>query len=102
MRGRSSNNQIVQVMMVTRKKEGLSRTDATFRKEERAREGTQAWQEYEAEARAIEERTARLRALRLAKEADGNKKPVQPVEPTRKQPVEATRKKRAVRSGSGA
>ncbi len=88
--------------MVTRKKEGLSRTDATFRKEERAREGTQAWQEYQAEARAIEERTARLRALRLAKEAESNEKAVRSVEPAPKLTVEPARKTRAVRSRSGA
>ena len=38
---------------MTKKKEGLLRTDAIVRKEERAREGTQAWEEYEAEARAV-------------------------------------------------
>jgi hypothetical protein len=45
------------------------RADAAFKKEERAREGTKALQEYEAQMRAIQRNTARLRALRLAKEA---------------------------------
>jgi hypothetical protein len=69
---------------VTKKKEGLLRTDAIVRKEERAREGTQAWEEYEAEARAVAERTARLRALRLAKAAEGNEKAARSVEPATK------------------
>jgi hypothetical protein len=45
------------------------RAQAAFRKEEQAREGAKAWTEYEAEARATQAKTARLRALRLAKEA---------------------------------
>jgi hypothetical protein len=40
-----------------------------FKQEERAREGREAMIEYEAKARAIREKTARLKALRLAKEA---------------------------------
>ncbi len=39
-------------------------------KEKQASEGAKAMAEYKAAARAVEERTARLRALRLAKEAD--------------------------------
>ncbi len=47
-----------------------ARAEANFRrKEERARDGEQAMMEYLAEARAVREKTARLRALRLAKEA---------------------------------
>ena len=45
------------------------RAESTFKKEERAREGAKAMSEYEANMRAVRERTARLRALRLAKEA---------------------------------
>jgi hypothetical protein len=41
-------------------------------KEERAREGAKAMSEYEANMRAVREKTARLRALRLAKEASEN------------------------------
>jgi hypothetical protein len=50
-------------------KDTLKRTEAILKKEERAREGTQAMLEYEAEERAVREKTARLRALRLAAEA---------------------------------
>jgi hypothetical protein len=46
-----------------------TRAEAAFRKEARAREGSEAWVEYQERARATEEKTARLRALRLAKEA---------------------------------
>jgi hypothetical protein len=50
-------------------KEALQkRAEASFKKLERAREGAEAWMEHEAEARATREKTARLRALRLAKE----------------------------------
>jgi hypothetical protein len=44
------------------------RADARFKKDERAREGTSAMLAYEAEGRAVREKTARLRALRLRKE----------------------------------
>jgi hypothetical protein len=43
------------------------------KKHERAREGAQAWADYQAEARATQEKTARLRALRLARDAATNK-----------------------------
>ena len=39
------------------------------KKEQRAREGAEAWSDYEAERRALAEKTARLRALRLARDA---------------------------------
>jgi hypothetical protein len=45
-----------------------ARAEASFKKQERAREGAEAWKEYEAEGRATLEKTARLRALRLARE----------------------------------
>jgi hypothetical protein len=50
------------------------RADAAFKKEERAREGIKARQEYEADGLAIREKTARLKSLRLAKEAAANGK----------------------------
>ena len=51
-------------------KEALKKqADARFKKDERVREGTKAMLEYEAEGRAVREKTARLRALRLDKEA---------------------------------
>jgi hypothetical protein len=45
------------------------RAERVFRKEERAREGRAAMTEYEAHAIATRAKTARLKALRLAKEA---------------------------------
>jgi hypothetical protein len=42
------------------------------KKVQRAREGAQAWADYQAENRATRERTARLRALRLARDAATN------------------------------
>jgi len=47
---------------------------ATTAKEERARDAALAMQEYEAEKLAIGIKTARLRALRLAKEAESNER----------------------------
>jgi hypothetical protein len=47
----------------------MNRAEASFKKEERAREGAKAMRDYEAENRAVHEKTARLKALRLAKEA---------------------------------
>ena len=47
-----------------------ARAEAAFnRKEQQAREGAKAWAEYEAQRRAVAEKTERLRALRLEKEA---------------------------------
>lgn len=46
-----------------------SRAEATFRKEENAREGAKAMMEYQANAKVVRAKTARLRAERLAKEA---------------------------------
>jgi hypothetical protein len=45
------------------------RAEAAFKKEERARDGAKAMMEYEAKTRAVREKTARLRALRLAMQA---------------------------------
>jgi hypothetical protein len=57
------------------------RVEALFKKEERAREGVEAMSEYKADVCAVREKTVRLRALRLAKEAGDNeakltKKPI--------------------------
>ena len=43
--------------------------EAVFKKKERDRDGRAAMTEYEAQARAMREKTAGLKALRLAKEA---------------------------------
>jgi hypothetical protein len=48
-----------------------ARAEASFKKKERmAVEGAKAMAEYQAQMIAVRERTARLRALRLAKEAE--------------------------------
>jgi hypothetical protein len=39
------------------------------KKEQQAREGAQAWAEYQAQARAVRQKTERLKALRLARDA---------------------------------
>ena len=46
-----------------------NRADARFKQEERARDARKAMTEYEAQALAIREKTAHLKALRLAREA---------------------------------
>jgi hypothetical protein len=60
-----------QELLVMSKSEAAKvRAEATFkRKEEQIRMGAQAWAEYEAAARAVAEKTKRLRALRLARDA---------------------------------
>jgi len=45
------------------------RAEAAFKQEERLRNGQQAMAEYEANRVAVREKTARLRALRLARDA---------------------------------
>jgi len=44
-------------------------TEVQLRKAQQAREGEQAWAQYEAERLALRQRTERLRALRLARDA---------------------------------
>jgi hypothetical protein len=51
------------------KEADAKRAEASFKKVERAREGKQGAAAYEAEGRAVAVKTARLKALRLAKEA---------------------------------
>src|SRR5581483_5614855 len=51
--------------------EAQSRAEASFKKKERqAIEGAKAMAEYQAQMLAVRDRTARLRALRLAREAE--------------------------------
>lgn len=47
------------------------RAAKTAMKDERAKDAARAMREYEAERQAVVAKTARLRALRLAKEAEG-------------------------------
>jgi len=67
-----------------------ARAEASFKKEERAREGAKAMMEYEAEVRATQEKTARLRAQRLARDAAAASTAV----PARKQAVRTSSGKR--------
>jgi hypothetical protein len=56
-------------MDAARATEARARAEASFRKEERAREGAKAMMEYQANSRIARENMERLKALRLAKEA---------------------------------
>jgi hypothetical protein len=49
--------------------EAHRRAEALFKKEQQSRVAQQATTEYDAEQRAVQEKTARLRALRLARDA---------------------------------
>jgi hypothetical protein len=54
-------------------KEARDRAESSFKKQEqRAREGAKAMADYEAEGRAMREKTARLKSLRMAQQAGGN------------------------------
>ena len=55
--------------------EAHRRAEALFKKEQQSREGQEAMAEYQAEPRAMQEKTARLRALRLARDAANQKTP---------------------------
>jgi len=57
-------------MDVARSSEARARAETNFKKEERAKDGARAMMEYQANSRAVREKMARLKALRLAKEAD--------------------------------
>jgi len=57
--------------------------DAQFKKLQRVADGKQAMSEYQAEQAAINERTARLKAERLAREEAAEKAPPQSVEKPR-------------------
>jgi hypothetical protein len=55
--------------LTAKSNEVRTRAEANFRKEERAKDGAKAMMEYQANSRMIREKTERLKALRLAKEA---------------------------------
>lgn len=55
--------------MTVTSEQARARAEASFRKEERAKEGAEAMTEYLANSKMVREKTARLKALRLAKEA---------------------------------
>jgi aspartate carbamoyltransferase catalytic subunit len=59
-----------------------ARAEASFKKEERAKDGAKAMMEYQTNSRVIREKMARLKALRLAKEAsDGEAAAANPPAP---------------------
>jgi hypothetical protein len=58
-----------EMTLTTKSSDARARAEASFRKEERAKEGAQAMMEYQASVRMVREKTERLKALRLAKEA---------------------------------
>ena len=58
-----------EMTLTTKSNEARARAEASFRKEERAKEGKEAMMEYQANIRKVREKTERLKALRLAKEA---------------------------------
>ena len=60
------------------------RAEKRFKQEERAREGRKAMTEYEAQALATRAKTARLKALRLAKEAQALNEALPPKQPKRR------------------
>jgi len=51
-----------------------ARAEASFKKQEQAKEGAEAMMEYQTKKRLEREKTERLRALRLAKEAADSKR----------------------------
>ena len=51
-----------------REDQNIERASALFKKEERIRKGANAMAEYKAAQQAVREKTARLRALRLARD----------------------------------
>ena len=55
--------------LATASNEARTRAEASFRKEQRAKEGAKAMMEYQANSRMVREKMERLKALRLAKEA---------------------------------
>jgi hypothetical protein len=55
--------------LTTGSNEARARAEASFRKEERAKDGAKAMMDYQANARLVREKTERLKALRLAKQA---------------------------------
>jgi hypothetical protein len=61
-------DRIRETILTTRSNEARTRAEASFRKEERAKDGAKAMMEYQANIRMVREKTERLKALRLAKE----------------------------------
>jgi hypothetical protein len=68
------------------------KADRHFRKEMHDKAGAAAWAEYNAGQIAIREKTARLKELRLAKEASAPKATPKPVKPKKKTTSRASSK----------
>jgi uncharacterized heparinase superfamily protein len=64
-----------QETFIVNSEQARQQAEKRFKQEERARDGRKAMTEYEAEARATREKTARLKALRSAKEAQARDEP---------------------------
>ena len=60
---------VTRIVMRANQTTAHARAQALFKKEEQMREGAKAMAEYKATQQAIREKTARLRALRLARDA---------------------------------
>ena len=76
--------------MATKPNVARARAEASFRKEERAKEGAKAMMEYQANSRMIREKTERLKALRLAREAADKERPAKqyvPLKRTHRPPI---------------
>jgi hypothetical protein len=74
-----------------------ARNSAAFKKAERERDGEKAMAEYLAEGRATQEKTARLRALRLARDAAAAAAPAKPTAPPVKKVTSPAKKPAATR-----
>jgi len=59
----------MEITLTTPPNGARARAEGSFKKEERAKDGAKAMMEYQANSRMIREKTERLKALRLAKEA---------------------------------
>jgi hypothetical protein len=60
--------------LTTNLDQARARAERSFKQEERAKEGARAMMEYQADSESMREKTERLRALRLAKEAAERKR----------------------------
>jgi hypothetical protein len=58
-----------EMALTAKSNDARARAEASFKKEARAKEGVKAMTEYQANSRMVREKTERLKALRLAKEA---------------------------------
>ena len=76
----------IQEIFVMNSDQAHQRAERNFKKEERVRDGRQAMIEYEVQVRATRAKTERLKALRLAKEAQARTEEPS-AKPTKRRPV---------------